>query len=280
MKILITGGHGQLGRALTEAAAALDIETLALSSQQCDITCIDQLHTIAREFKPTIIIHAAAYTAVDQAETAADLAFKINALGTRNVAAICQEYNSKMVYISTDYVFDGTQRHPYTEFERPNPLNVYGRSKLAGELLATAICAQLFIIRTAWLYGSGQNFVQTILRLARSQPTIRVVDDQIGTPTSTVDLARAILALAPTSLYGTYHMSSQGQCSWFEFAQTIVTLTGLSTTVEPIHTSEFPRPAPRPTYSVLQNYMLELAGNDPFPPWQQALAAYLQVNLR
>lgn len=277
MKIIVTGGTGQLGRAFASLQDGSQAQIFCLSSQEMDVTNPAQVHTVLRQIRPDAVIHAGAYTAVDAAETNVDKAFRVNVVGTRNIAAACQAYGSKMAYISTDYVFDGKHHEPYTEFDRPNPLNIYGRSKLEGEYIAARLCPRLFIVRTSWLYGHGHNFVRTMLRLARERGAVTVVNDQTGTPTYTLDLAQGIFSLVKTAEFGTYHMSNQGQCTWYEFAQRIFQLAGLRTAVQPITTAEFALPALRPQYSVLRNYMLELTGGDHFRPWQDALADYMTL---
>lgn len=273
MKIVVTGGFGQLGRALA-ALATTSREILPLDSHQLDVTDPLQAAGCISQIRPDVVIHAAAYTAVDAAESAVDHAYRVNALGSRNIAAACLEQGCKLVYVSTDYVFDGRQDHPYSEFDQPHPLNVYGKSKYAGEQ-AAAICPRLFIVRTSWLYGQGQNFVNTIISLARRQQVLDVVADQTGSPTSCADLAVGIIELAETTQYGTYHMTNQGQCTWHEFAGKILTLTGINAVVRPVPTTAFPRPAIRPVYSVLRNYMLELSGRQRLRHWEDALAEHL-----
>ncbi|MDT8899716.1 dTDP-4-dehydrorhamnose reductase [Anaeroselena agilis] len=276
MRLLITGGNGQLGRAFAALASMPDCQVLPLNSQELDVTDPRQLEDRFTKFPPDAVVHAGAYTAVDQAELEIDKAFRVNVVGTGNVAAACLKFCSKMVYISTDYVFDGSQNKPYTEFDRPNPLNVYGRTKLEGELLAARICPRLFVVRTSWLYGDGRNFVRTILKLAQEQASLSIVNDQTGTPTYAMDLARGILSLIAGAGYGTYHMSNSGQCTWYEFAAAILRLAGANVTIKPVSTAESSRPAVRPRYSTLRNYMQELTGGDCFRPWEAALADYIK----
>jgi dTDP-4-dehydrorhamnose reductase len=278
MKIIVSGGAGQLGHAFCQLTDDSQAQIFPLSSQEMDVTNPDQVNVILDQIHPDAVIHTAAYTAVDAAETNVDHAFRVNVLGTRNIAAACLKYGSKMVYISTDYVFDGKQHQPYTEFDQPNPVNVYGRSKLEGEKIAAAICPQLFIARTSWLYGQGHNFVRTILKLAKERDSLNVVNDQTGTPTYTIDLAQSILSLVNTNAFGTYHLSNKGQCSWYEFAKKILQLAKLHTVIHPVATVDFSLPAARPQYSVLRNYMLELTGGDHFRPWEEALTEYMHSN--
>ncbi|WP_425060471.1 dTDP-4-dehydrorhamnose reductase [Sporomusa carbonis] len=275
MKIIVTGGTGQLGRAFAALRDGYDDQIFCLSSRELDVTNPYQVNSLFNQLQPDAVIHAGAYTAVDKAETNADEAFRVNVVGTRNIAAACLSHDSKLVYISTDYVFDGKHGRPYTEFDQPNPLNVYGKSKLEGEKIAARICHQLFIVRTSWLYGEGHNFVRTILKMARERDFLTIVNDQTGTPTYSIDLARAIMSLVDTCEFGTYHMSNKGQCTWYEFAKEILRLAGLDAEVKPITTAEFALIASRPRYSVLRNYMLELTGGDCFRSWQEALADYI-----
>ncbi|MDF2569578.1 MAG: rmlD 2 [Sporomusa sp.] len=275
MKIIVTGGCGQLGRAFAALADQFAGQMVLLSSRDLDVTNPYQVNGLVNQTRPDVVIHTGAYTAVDAAETAQDEAFRVNVVGTRNIAAACLNYSSKMVYLSSDYVFDGNQGMPYIEFDRPNPLNVYGRSKLEGELIAARICPKLFIVRTSWLYGDGHNFVRTILKLAQARKVLTIVNDQTGTPTYTVDLVQGIMSIIETNEFGTYHMSNNGSCTWYDFAKEILKLTGLQTDVQPITTGEFAAAAVRPKYSVLRNYMLELGKGDYFRGWQDALAAYL-----
>jgi dTDP-4-dehydrorhamnose reductase len=275
MRILVTGGQGQLGRAFQSLAAASVHEIITVDKAQMDITRQADVFSTVTQMAPDIIIHCAAYTNVDHAEQECDIAYKVNVIGTQNIAAACLQQTIKLVYVSTDYVFDGVKQQPYTEFDATNPINVYGKTKLAGEKLAAAICPRLFIARTAWLYGDGPNFVRTILKLAGEREFLTVVNDQTGTPTYAVDLAQAILTLVATEAYGIYHMTNSGSCTWYEFAREILLLAGLEKEVRPLTTAEFNRPAARPQHSILRNYMLELTIGDPFRPWQQALREYL-----
>jgi len=230
-----------------------------------------------RDVKPDAVIHCAAYTNVDGAEADADGAFKVNVIGSQNIAAGCLETGARLVYVSTDYVFDGAGSTQYREFDAVNPQTVYGRTKWQGEEIVRQILGRHYIIRTAWLYGEGNNFVRTMLRLAETQSSLRVVADQIGTPTSTVDLAWSVFRMLASDAYGTYHATCQGQCSWYEFAREIFLQTGKAVEVVPVTTAEFIRPAKRPAYSVLDNYMLRMSVGDPTRHWQEALHEYLNA---
>ncbi|MDI3281117.1 MAG: dTDP-4-dehydrorhamnose reductase [Bacillota bacterium] len=294
MRVLITGGKGQLGRALVEAMEEENRaggegerwEPFPYGREELDITSLAQVRRAVAELRPELVVHAAAFTNVDGCEEDPDRAFRVNALGTRNVALAAAEAGAALVYISTDFVFDGRQEgqpRPYTEFDRPNPLSVYGRSKLAGEEFVRTLHPRHYVVRTSWLFGhQGKNFVRTILELARTRPELAVVCDQVGSPTYAPDLARQLLRLVPTGLYGTYHISNKGSCSWYDFARQILAYAGrreprlAAVPVRPISTAELGRPAPRPSYSVLRNYCLELTIGDGMRPYQEALSEYLE----
>lgn len=260
MKVLITGANGQLGTDL-KAVLAGKHEVFPFDLE-LDVTDSFAVEEKLREILPEVVIHAAAYTDVDGAENDPESAYRVNAQGTQNVALACQKIGAAMVYISTDYVFDGTKGAPYLEFDHPNPLNVYGMSKLAGEIYTTTLLDRFYLIRTAWLYGrSGKNFVKAILKLAEEKKELSVVDDQIGSPTYSFDLAEVIAALIETGWYGFYHAANAGSCSWREFALEILQAVGREgVRVKSISTAELGRPAPRPPYSVLKNQALEMRG--------------------
>ncbi|MEN6414782.1 MAG: dTDP-4-dehydrorhamnose reductase [Veillonellales bacterium] len=274
MKILVTGANGQLGREV--ARQGKEYELILTDADTLDITDGAAVKRCMRDSKPDAVIHCAAYTNVDKAETDEDGAFRVNVVGARNLAAGCLATGARMVYVSTDYVFDGAGNRAYREFDAVNPQTVYGRTKWQGEEMVRHLLGQHYIVRTAWLYGEGNNFVATMLRLANEQDALRVVADQIGSPTSTVDLARVIFKLLSTDGYGTYHATCQGHCSWYDFACEIFRQAGKKVKVEPVTTAEFPRPAKRPAYSVLDNYMLRMTVGDPVRGWQEALRAYLK----
>ena len=277
MRYLITGANGQLGRELQRRLQGQ--EFLATNSDDMDITNqVETLHVITT-YNPDIVIHGAAYTNVDNAEVNPDLAYQINAIGTRNVATACLKCNARMVYVSTDYVFDGTLGRPYNEFDQTNPQSIYGKSKLAGEILAKQIVNKLFITRTAWLYGDGDNFVKTMLTLGKERDELKVVNDQYGCPTSTVDLAEAILLLVQTEHYGTYHTTSTGMTTWYDFAKKIFELAGIyKVNVLPQTTAELGRLAPRPAYSSMDNLMLRLTVGKVMRSWEEALQDYISSN--
>jgi dTDP-4-dehydrorhamnose reductase len=273
MKILVTGANGQLGREIARQGSGHEL--ILTDVTKLDITDNAAVRDFFRTVKPQAVIHCAAYTNVDAAESDVDGAFRVNVVGAQNIAAGCLESGARMVYVSTDYVFDGTKQEPYREFDPVRPQSVYGVTKEQGESIVRQILGRHYILRTAWLYGDGNNFVRTMLRLAEQNPSLRVVDDQVGTPTSTVDLARAIFTVLQSDSYGTYHATCQGQCSWYDFACEIFHQAGKQVTVTPVTTAEFPRPAKRPAHSVLDNYMLRMTVGDLMRPWQEALAEYV-----
>jgi len=241
-----------------------------------DITDFESTRQFVQDHGPDTIIHAAAFTQVDDCENNPDLAFQVNSLGTRNVAIAANDVGAKLFYISTDYVFDGSKDTPYREYDNPNPINIYGTSKLLGERFVIEQMNKFFIIRIAWLYGfKGKNFVTTILRLAKEKKELEVVDDQRGCPTFTLDVARQVERLIPTDSYGIYHCTSQGSCTWYDFACEIVNLAGLKVRVKPIDSEKLSLAAKRPAYAVLENYMLYLQGLDIMPPWEQSLQRFL-----
>lgn len=271
MKILITGAAGQLGRALVEELGRRDWEVVATDLPELDIGDRDAVARVFSAQRPEVVINAAAATRVDDLEADPESALKVNGLGPRNLAVACRRLGAKLVQVSTDYVFDGTKAGPYVEWDETRPRSVYGVSKLLGETLVREQCPDHFIVRTAWLYGlPGPNFINAILARAKAGRELLVVHDQRGTPTSTLALAPQILALAATEAYGTYHATCQGEATWYEFALLILERAGLEVKARPCTTQEFPRPAPRPSNSVLENRLLKLEGLDLMPSWQEA----------
>lgn len=276
-KIIVTGCNGQLGRAVNKLYAKDErYELVNTDVGELDITNIDEVMSFARDVKPYAIINCAAHTGVDACETEADKAYRINAIGARNLSIAATETDAKLIHISTDYVFDGKGTRPYTEFDAVGPQGMYGRTKLAGENFVKEFADRYFIIRTAWLYGDGKNFVKTMLRLSETNDKVRVVKDQVGSPTSADELAKAVAYLLPTENYGLFHGTCEGDCSWAEFTEEIFRLAGKKTAVEPITTEEFGAAAPRPAYSILENYMLKLTSNFMFADWHDAIAKYIK----
>mgnify|MGYP001398690001 CR=1 FL=1 len=274
MKIVLLGAGGQLGQALTRTCA--DSELLIFKHEALDICQPEKLQKTLRELNPGLVINAAALTAVDDCERQEERAFRVNAFAVRDLARICRETGSTLVHFSTDYVFDGQKTSPYTEEDLPHPLNVYGASKLAGETYLREGLERHFLIRTSGLYGrGGNNFPETMLRMAEKGDPIRVVEDQVLAPTYCEDLARAVVKLLPTREYGLYHISNGGSCSWYRFAGEIFRLAGLDPVLEPISSEELGRPARRPAYSVLDNGKLTAVIGEELPAWDQALARYV-----
>ncbi len=275
MKVLITGAQGMLGADLLRAFAKADV--VDVPRTLLDITQAKAVSALIHKERPDVIINAAAYTNVDGCETHIDDAYRVNAIGARNLAIAAQEVGAAVVHFSTDYVFSGDTPEPRREFDPVAPTSVYGKSKLAGEQLVQALCPRHYIIRTSWLYGPhGKNFVSTMLQLGEKNGTVRVVDDQIGSPTCTVDLAHAVEHLVATSYYGVYHLSNSGTCSWHQFAIDIFQATGMDVTVEAISSDMLDRPAKRPSYSVLDNQMWRLSGFAPLRSYKEALQDYIQ----
>lgn len=276
MKVLFTGANGQLGRELTKQLQGTCF--LATDSTKMNITDCEETFRTITSYHPDVVIHAAAYTNVDAAESNVNRAYTVNAIGTQNIAAACLRCHAKLVYISTDYVFDGMLGRSYNEFDQPNPQSIYGKSKFAGEMLAKHILNRLFIVRTSWLYGDGNNFVRTMLKLGQEKTELKVVNDQYGCPTSTKDLANAILRLTETEQYGVYHAANLGVTTWFDFARKIFEFTGNDRVkVLPQSTLELGRPASRPAYSPLHNFMFELRFGNCMRPWEVALREYLDA---
>lgn len=277
MKVIVTGAKGQLGTDLVQLLKDLpDYDVYGFGRDELDITNLNQVQKLFAEIKPDLVIHAAAYTKVDLAESEMDTAFKVNAIGTRNVAIATESAKSRLVYVSTDYVFNGEATKPLNEFEQTSPVSVYGKSKLAGEQFVREFHSKYFIVRTSWVYGiHGQNFVKTMLKLAQEKDQLSVVHDQIGSPTYSLDLASQIIAIASTTKYGTYHVSNSGICSWYEFAKAIFEEENVEFDVKPCATEDFPRPAPRPKYSVFDHMGLRLNGFNEMRHWRDALRDFL-----
>lgn len=278
LTVVVTGAQGQLGRDMVELLQAQGHEVHGFGREELDITNAEQAGALLAAIRPDAIVHAAAYTKVDQAEIDREEANRINGDGAKNIAEIAESLGAKLVYVSTNYVFNGQGQHPYHEDENTDPINVYGQSKLAGELAVKQYCSRFFVVRTSWVYGlHGNNFVKTMLKLSEEYPKLAVVSDQIGCPTYTQDLAAVIAELVQTEKYGTYHVSNSGHCSWHEFAEAIFEFTDRAVSVTPIPTSEFPRPAKRPAYSVFAHQALAENGFRPMRHWKEALAEFCAV---
>ena len=284
-KIIVTGSNGQLGRAINALYAdsaeyeLINTDFGVEGIRDLNITDLDAVLSLCREIKPFAVINCAALTNVDGCEVQIDSAYRINALGPRNLAIATAETGSRLVHISTDYVFAGDADTPYIEFDTPCPKSMYGRTKLAGEDFIRQFADKFYMLRTAWLYGDGKNFVRTMMKLSETHDTISVVNDQIGSPTCADELARAIFALLPTENYGLFHATCEGTCSWADFTKEIFRLAGKSTVVNPVTSEEYkkmnPASADRPHYSVLENYMLKLTGSYTFADWEKAISEYM-----
>lgn len=289
MKILITGAKGQLGNELIDIIkkgraeigeikeSLKSSEVIALDVDELDITELKSVKKVLSQYKPDIVINCAAATNVDGCEGNEDLAFKINALGARNLAIISEEIGAKLVQVSTDYVFSGQGVSPLKEYELTAPTSVYGKTKLLGEEYIKEFSSKYFIVRTAWLYGYvGHNFVYTMMRLGKEKEALNVVDDQRGNPTHANDLAYHILKLIETEEYGIYHCTGKGECSWYDFAKEIMSLNGLNCNVSPCTSEEYKTPAKRPAYSSLDNMMLRTTVGDEMRDWKEALSSFVK----
>ena len=276
MKIMITGAYGMLGSDLREVLK--NFELICTGSNDLDITDEGKVIDFISEKSPDLLINAAAYTAVDDCETHFDEAYAVNAVGPKNLAIACKKQDIPLVHISTDYVFDGSKRTPLVESDKLGPQSAYGKTKLEGEKLIQENTDKYFILRTAWLYGlHGNNFVKTMLDLAETHDEITVVNDQIGSPTYSLDLAVAITNLLHSDKYGIYHVTNEGECSWYDFAKLIFEMSNIDVKVIPVSTEEFPRSAPRPHYSVLDNKKWNASGFVPMRDYKEALGAYLSL---
>ncbi len=284
-KVLITGSKGQLGRALAKVLRD-DYQLFLYDVEEMDITSEKHSLSIVSQIQPDCIIHCAAFTRVDDCEKMQEEAYLVNAAGAANVAKAAEYCGAELIHVSTDYIFDGAgafesgRIRPYRETDQPNPINSYGRTKLEGEILVQNTCKRTYIVRTAWLYGEGHNFVRTMLQLAGTGNPIRVVDDQKGNPTSALELARAIRKLMFSGQYGTYHATCEGECTWYAFAKRIFELAGLEVHTTPITTAEYPTPAKRPKYSVLENAALRDRLGYEMAHWDKALAEYIHEEVK
>lgn len=277
MKTLVLGAAGMLGQALVHELREGAHEVVAADMAEADITVQASLRGLFEAARPEVVINCAAYTRVDDAESDAQSAYGVNGLGARNAARCCDEVGAQLIHISTDYVFDGTAKAPYEELDRPNPQGVYAKSKRLGEWSVERFCRRFAIVRTSWLFGhGGRNFIDAILKKARDGQPLKVVDDQVGSPTYAPHLARALRQIAENEALGIFHATGQGRCSWFDLAKEALRLAGLEgVSIEPIRTTALNLPAPRPAFSVLANTHLALEGIAALPAWQEGLAAYL-----
>jgi dTDP-4-dehydrorhamnose reductase len=288
MKIIITGAKGQLGSQMVNILknghselgpineAYKNAEVIGIDVNELDIKDLQAVRNFMKNERPQIVINPAAYTNVDACESNEDLAFKVNAIGARNIAISCEEVGAKLVHVSTDYVFEGNATKAYKEYDITGPVSVYGKTKLAGENYIREFCSKYFIVRTAWLYGyNGNNFVKTIIKAAKEKGHLEVVDDQRGNPTNAEDLAHHLLKLAVTDEYGVYHCTGEGECSWYDFAKAIVEYSNIPCTVSPITSKKINRAAKRPSFSSLDNMMLRCNVVDEMRNWTEALKMFI-----
>ncbi len=277
MKVLITGSNGMLGSDLVKVLEN-EHELITTTSKILDITDKENTVNFIEKNNPDIVINCAAYTNVDGCEENVDLAFKVNGEGVENLAVACNNIDCPLVHISTDYVFNGKNSRPWVEDDEVGPISVYGKSKLEGETAILEILDKYFIIRTAWLYGeNGGNFPKTMLDLASHHPELTVVTDEVGCPTYTSDLAEAIKKLIVTDYYGIYHITNSGSCSWYDFAKYIFEIADVTVEVTPVKAVEFARPAPRPSYSVLENKKWIENGFEPLRSYKEAIKDYINI---
>lgn len=288
MKILITGGKGQLGSQIINilkngtseigdiSSAYKNAEIIGTDSQELDISDLNSVREYFKKEMPDVVINSAAYTNVDGCEGDQELAFKVNALGARNVAIAAQGIGAKLLHISTDYVFPGDGKEPYREYDIVGPVSVYGKTKLMGEEYVKQFSNRYFIVRTSWLYGyNGNNFVKTIMKAARERGHLEVVDDQRGNPTNAEDLAFHILKIILTDEFGIYHCTGTGECSWYSFAKKIIELAGIECSISPIKSDMIKRVAKRPEYSSLDNMMLRCTVGDYMRDWEDAIEVFI-----
>lgn len=278
MKVLVTGVRGQLGYDVVNELEKRGIEAVGVDIQEMDITDAESVNKVITEAAPDAVIHCAAYTAVDAAEDNVELCRKVNAEGTQNIADVCKELDIKMIYISTDYVFDGQGETPWEPGDERQPLNVYGQTKYEGELAVQNTLEKYFIVRIAWVFGlNGKNFIKTMLNLGKTRNHLTVVNDQYGSPTYTYDLAKLLVDMVLTEKYGVYHATNEGICTWYEFACEIFRQAGLQVEVTPVSAAEYPAKAKRPSNSRMSKDKLTENGFERMPAWQDALGRYLAV---
>ena len=276
MKVFVTGVKGQLGHDVVNELEKRGHTAIGVDIEEMDITDKDAVKRVITQASPEAVIHCAAYTAVDAAEEQAELCHRVNGLGTENIAEVCKELNCKLMYISTDYVFNGQGTRPWEPDDEREPLNVYGQTKYEGELAVEAL-EKYFIVRIAWVFGvNGKNFIKTMLNLGKTRDHLTVVDDQVGSPTYTYDLARLLVDMIETEKYGRYHATNEGFCSWYEFACEIFKKAGIEITVSPVSSNEYPAKAKRPQNSRMDKSKLKEMGFKPLPTWQDALERYLK----
>ena len=282
MKVAVIGANGQLGTDVIAEFAGSRYEVFPLTHADLDIATLESTRSVLTRIHPSLIVNTAAMHHVENCEKEPLKAYQINALGARHLAIAATELGAKLLHVSTDYVFDGSKKQPYLESDLTAPLNVYGNTKLAGEMFIRASMDRYFILRTSARYGrhpcrakGGRNFVELMLKLVREREELRVVDDEVVSPTSTAELAKQILVLSQTDQYGLYHATAEGSCSWYEFAKKIFEIANVKTNLAPALPNEFPAKVPRPKYSVLENFGLKTLGINSFKGWEDGLHSYL-----
>ena len=277
MKVLVTGVKGQLGYDVVKQLNNQNIECLGVDIDDFDLTKEDQVDTCITNYNPDVIVHCAAYTAVDKAEDDKELCYNVNVLGTRNIANVAKKLNAKLIYISTDYVFEGTGETFYQPKDKKNPQSYYGLTKSLGEDEVTSVLNKYFIVRISWVFGvNGNNFVKTMLRLGTDREELNVVSDQIGSPTYTYDLAKLLVEMAKSEKYGIYHATNEGVCSWADFAKEIMLLGDKNCKINYITSDQYPQKAVRPKNSRMSKEDLTNNGFMLLPTWQDALKRYIE----
>lgn len=281
MRVLVTGAKGQLGTDVMAELKSNNIEAVGIDREELDIVdakaCEEFFDKANAEKRIDAVIHCAAYTAVDKAEDEQELSYNINALGTKNIATACKKFDMKLMYISTDYVFNGQGERPWEPDDERQPLNVYGKTKYEGELFVEEIAKKYFIVRIAWVFGiAGNNFIKTMLKLAKERDSLTVVDDQIGSPTYTADLSKLLVSMIQTDKYGRYHATNEGYCSWYEFAKEIFKVAGVTINVAAVDSSAYPAKAKRPANSRMEKKKLDEMGFKRLPSWQDATRRYIE----
>lgn len=277
MRVLVTGADGQLGYDIVKKLKELNIEHIGVDKEDFDLTNEKDTEEFILDYQPDVIVHCAAYTDVDQAEVERELCYQINVEGTRYVAEVAKELDAKMIYISTDYVFDGQGKKPFEVTDEPNPINYYGETKYQGEQEVQKLLTKYFIVRTSWVFGEhGDNFVNTMLKLGKERDEISVVDDQYGSPTYTGDLAELIIEMIKTNKYGIYHATNEGSCSWYEFAKEIFKASDINIEVKPVSSDEFETKAKRPINSRLSNIKLKNFDMNVLPKFTNSLMVFLK----
>ena len=284
IKVAVIGGNGQLGTDVVNAFTQNGDSVSSLTHSDIDLASADSVSARLQEIRPNLVVNTAAMHHVENCERDPERAFAVNGIGARNLSLVAKDLRAAVIHVSTDYVFDGAKEIPYHEADPPRPLNVYGNTKLSGENFVRSILDEHFVLRTSAIYGKnpcrakgGLNFIELMLKLARERGEVRVVDSEVVTPTSTVELAEQMVALSRTEAYGLYHATAEGYCSWYEFAGKIFSLTNTTVSLKVADPKEFPAKVPRPKYSVLENRGLKSCGLNVFKPWQDGLRQYLSA---